>query len=97
MGSVRILSEADVRRLVSPLEAQVAVEEAFRDFANGVSRMAPRVTVPIPEAGGNIRILPAVKVLATPRRLPPPPGYLGVKVYTGYVGPVFRDLEKGRF
>jgi len=97
MGAIRVLSEADVRHLVSPLEAQTAVEEAFRDFANGVSRMAPRVTVPIPEAGGNIRMLPAVRVLPTPRRLPPPPGYVGVKVYTGYVGAAFKDLDKDRF
>ncbi len=97
MGSIRILSEDDIRHLVSPLEAQTAVEEGFRDFANGVSRMAPRVTVPIPDAGGNIRILPAVRVLPVPRRMPPPAGYLGVKVYTGYVGPAFKDLSKDRF
>jgi len=97
MGAVRVLSEADVHQLVSPLEAQTAVEEAFRDFANGVSRMAARITVPIPEAGGNIRMLPAVRVLPTPRRLPRPPGYVGVKVYTGYVGPAFKDLDKDRF
>jgi ornithine cyclodeaminase/alanine dehydrogenase-like protein (mu-crystallin family) len=97
MGAVRILGESDVRQLVSPLEAQGAVEEAFRDLANGVSQMAPRVTVPIPEAGGNIRMLPAVRVLPPPRRVPPPAGYLGVKVYTGYVGPAFKDLSKDRF
>lgn len=95
MGRVRVLSEADVRRLVTPAEAQTAVEQAFQDFANGISRMASRVTVPIP--AGNIRILPAVKVLPTPRPIPPTRGYLGVKVYTGYVGPVFKDQSKDRF
>jgi len=97
MGKVRVLSEADVKRLVSPLEAQQAVEQAFQDFANGISRMAARVTVPIPDIVGNIRILPAVKVMPTPRPVPPTRGYLGVKVYTGYVGPVFKDMEKDRF
>jgi alanine dehydrogenase len=97
VGQVRVLSEADVRRLVAPLEAQAAVEQAFQDFANGISRMAARVTVPIPDILGNIRILPAVKVLPTPRPVPPSRGYLGVKVYTGYVGPVFKDLSKDRF
>ena len=97
MGRVRVLSEADVRRLVSPLEAQQAVEQAFQDFANGISRMAARVTVPIPDIVGNIRILPAVKVMPTPRPVPPTRGYLGVKVYTGYVGPVFKDMSKDRF
>jgi ornithine cyclodeaminase/alanine dehydrogenase-like protein (mu-crystallin family) len=97
VGQVRVLSEADVRRLVAPLEAQAAVEQAFQDFANGISRMAARVTVPIPDIVGNIRILPAVKVLPTPRPVPPSRGYLGVKVYTGYVGPVFKDLSKDRF
>lgn len=97
MGQVRVLSEADVKRLVTPLEAQAAVEQAFQDFANGISRMAARVTVPIPDIVGNIRILPAVKVLPTPRPVPPSRGYLGVKVYTGYVGPVFKDLSKDRF
>ncbi len=97
MGHVRILSEADVRSLVTPLEAQQAVEQAFQDFANGISRMAARLTVPIPDIAGNMRILPAVKVLPTPRPVPPTRGYLGVKVYTGYVGPVFKDLSKDRF
>ena len=97
MGQVRVLSEADVRSLVTPLEAQTAVEQAFQDFANGVSRMAARVTVPIPDIVGNIRILPAVKVLPTPRPMPPTRGFLGVKVYTGYVGPVFKDMSKDRF
>ncbi len=97
MGRVRVLSEADVKRLVSPLEAQQAVEQAFQDFANGISRMAARVTVPIPDIVGNIRILPAVKVMPTPRPVPPSRGYLGVKVYTGYVGPVFKDMAKDRF
>jgi len=97
VGQVRILSEADVRRLVTPLEAQAAVEQAFQDFANGISRMAARVTVPIPDIVGNIRILPAVKVLPTPRPMPPTRGFLGVKVYTGYVGPVFKDMSKDRF
>jgi ornithine cyclodeaminase/alanine dehydrogenase-like protein (mu-crystallin family) len=97
MGQVRILSEADVRTLVSPLEAQRVVEEAFRDFSNGISRMAARVTVPIPGIMGNIRILPAVKVMPFPRPTPPTRGYLGVKVYTGYVGPVFKDATKDRF
>ncbi|HXJ78770.1 MAG TPA: ornithine cyclodeaminase family protein [Candidatus Methylomirabilis sp.] len=97
MGKVRVLSEADVKGLVSPLEAQQAVEQAFQDFANGISRMAARVTVPIPDIVGNIRILPAVKVMPTPRPVPPTRGYLGVKVYTGYVGPVFKDMEKDRF
>jgi len=97
MGKVRVLSEAEVKRLVSPLEAQQAVEQAFQDFANGISRMAARVTVPIPDIVGNIRILPAVKVMPTPRPVPPTRGYLGVKVYTGYVGPVFKDMEKDRF
>jgi ornithine cyclodeaminase/alanine dehydrogenase-like protein (mu-crystallin family) len=97
MGRVHILSEADVRRLVAPPEAQQAVEQAFQDFANGISRMAARVTVPIPGVMGNMRILPAVKVLPTPRPIPPTRGYLGVKVYTGYVGPVFKDLGKDRF
>ncbi len=97
MGQVRVLSEADVKQLVPPLEAQAAVEQAFQDFANGISRMAARVTVPIPDIVGNIRILPAVKVLPTPRPVPPSRGYLGVKVYTGYVGPVFKDPSKDRF
>ena len=97
MGQVRVLSEADVRRLVAPLEAQQAVEQAFQDFANGISRMAARVTVPIPDIVGNIRILPAVKVLPTPRPVPPSRGFLGVKVYTGYVGPAFKDMSKDRF
>jgi len=97
VGQVRILSEADVKRLVSPVEAQHAVEQAFQDFANGISRMAARVTVPIPDIVGNIRILPAVKVMPTPRPVPPTRGYLGVKVYTGYVGPVFKDMSKDRF
>jgi ornithine cyclodeaminase/alanine dehydrogenase-like protein (mu-crystallin family) len=97
VGRVRVLSEADVKRLVSPLEAQQAVEQAFQDFANGISRMAARVTVPIPDIVGNIRILPAVKVMPTPRPVPPTRGYLGVKVYTGYVGPVFKDMSKDRF
>ena len=97
MGQVRVLSEADVRGLVTPLEAQTAVEQAFQDFANGVSRMAARVTVPIPDIVGNIRILPAVKVMPTPRPMPPTRGFLGVKVYTGYVGPVFKDMSKDRF
>lgn len=97
MGHVRVVSEAEVQRLVTPLEAQQVVEQAFQDFANGISRMAARVTVPIPDVGGNIRILPAVKVLPTPRPIPPTKSYLGVKVYTGYVGPVFKDLGKDRF
>jgi ornithine cyclodeaminase/alanine dehydrogenase-like protein (mu-crystallin family) len=97
MGRVRVLSEADVRALVSVREAQTVIEEAFRDFSNGVSRMAARVTVPIPGIMGNIRILPAVKVLPHPRPMPPTRGYLGVKVYTGYVGPVFKDPTKDRF
>ena len=97
MGAVRVLSEADVRALVTPADARVAVEEGFRDLANGVSKMAPRITVPIPEAGGNIRMLPAVRVLAAPRRMPPPPAYVGVKIYTGYVGPAFKDMSKDRF
>lgn len=97
MGEILVLSERDVQSLVSPLEAQRAVEEAFRDFANGVSRMAARVTVPIPGIAGNLRILPAVKVLPVPRPIPPTRGYLGVKVYSGYVGPVFKDLSKDRF
>lgn len=97
MGRVRILSEADVKSLVTPLEAQEAVEQAFQDFANGISRMAARVTVTIPDIIGNMRILPAVKVLPTPRPIPPTRGYLGVKIYTGYVGPVFKDLTKDRF
>lgn len=97
MGQIRVLSEADVKRLVTPLEAQAAVEQAFQDFANGISRMAARVTVPIPDIVGKIRILPAVKVLPTPRPVPPSRGYLGVKVYTGYVGPVFKDMSKDRF
>jgi ornithine cyclodeaminase/alanine dehydrogenase-like protein (mu-crystallin family) len=78
-----VLSEADVKGLVSPVEAQQAVEQAFQDFANGISRMAARVTVPIPDIVGNIRILPAVKVMPTPRPVPLTRGYLGVKVYTG--------------
>lgn len=97
MGKVRLLSESDVRGLVTPLEAQQAVEQAFQDFANGISRMAQRITVSIPNITGNIRILPAVKVLPIPRPMPPTRGYLGVKVYTGYVGPVFKDLSKDRF
>ncbi|HEX7124984.1 MAG TPA: ornithine cyclodeaminase family protein [Thermodesulfobacteriota bacterium] len=97
MGKVRILSEADVRRLVGPLDAQRCVEQAFQDFTNGISRMAARITVPIPGIAGNMRILPAVKVMPTPRPVPPTRGYLGVKVYTGYVGPVFKDLSKDRF
>lgn len=97
MGQVRILSEAEVRSLVSPLEAQQAVEQAFQDFANGISRMAARITVNIPDIAGNIRILPAVKVMPTPRPVPPTRGFLGVKIYTGYVGPVFKDMDKDRF
>ena len=97
MGCVRILSESDVRSLVTPREAQVVVEEAFRDFSNGISRMAARVTVPIPGIMGNIRLLPAVKVMPFPRPMPPTRGYLGVKVYTGYVGPVFKDTSLDRF
>lgn len=97
MGRVRILSETHVKSLVTPLEAQEAVEQAFQDFANGISRMAARVTVTIPDIVGNMRILPAVKVLPTPRPIPPTRGYLGVKIYTGYVGPVFKDLTKDRF
>lgn len=97
MGKVRILSEADVRRLASPADANRCVEQAFQDFANGISRMAARITVPIPDIAGNMRILPAVKVMPTPRPVPPTRGYLGVKVYTGYVGPVFKDLSKDRF
>jgi ornithine cyclodeaminase/alanine dehydrogenase-like protein (mu-crystallin family) len=97
MGCVRVLSEADVRRLVTPREAQIVIEEAFRDFSNGISRMATRVTVPIPSIMGNIRILPAVNVMPFPRPMPPTHGYLGVKVYTGYVGPVFKDTSLDRF
>jgi alanine dehydrogenase len=97
MGKVLILSENDVKGLVSPLESQQAIEQAFQDFANGISRMAQRITVSIPNIPGNMRILPAVKVLPTPRPMPPTRGYLGVKVYTGYVGPVFKDLTKNRF
>jgi len=97
MGNVRILSETEVRSLVSPCEAQTAVQQAFQDFANGISRMAARVTVAIPNIMGNIRILPAVKVMPTPRPVPPTRGYLGVKVYTGFVGPVFKDMTKARF
>lgn len=97
MGQVRILSEGEVRLLVTPLQAQQAVEQAFQDFANGISRMAARVTVPIPDVAGNMRILPAVRVLPTPRPVPPTKSYLGVKVYTGYVGPVFKDRTKDRF
>ncbi len=97
MGKILLLSENDVKGLVDPLEAQQAVEQAFQDFANGISRMAQRITVSIPNLPGNMRILPAVKVLPTPRPLPPTRGYLGIKVYTGYVGPVFKDLSKDRF
>jgi ornithine cyclodeaminase/alanine dehydrogenase-like protein (mu-crystallin family) len=97
MGKVRVLGEADVRRLVGPLDAQRCVEQAFQDFTNGISRMAARITVPIPGVAGNMRILPAVKVMPTPRPIPPTRGYLGVKVYTGYVGPVFKDMSKDRF
>jgi len=97
MGKVRILSEADVKGLVTPLEAQTAVEQAFQDFANGISRMAARITVNIPDIMGNMRILPAVKVMPTPRPMPPERGYLGVKIYTGYVGPVFKEMERDRF
>ena len=97
MGKVLLLSENDVKELVTPLEAQQAVEQAFQDFANGISHMAQRITVSIPNILGNMRILPAVKVLPTPRPMPPTQGYLGVKIYTGYVGSVFKDLSKDRF
>jgi ornithine cyclodeaminase/alanine dehydrogenase-like protein (mu-crystallin family) len=97
VGQVRILSEENVRNLLSPLEAQEAVEQAFQDFANGVSRMAQRITLPIANIAGNMRILPATGVLPTPRPMPPTRAYMGVKVYTGYVGPVFKDLTKDRF
>jgi ornithine cyclodeaminase/alanine dehydrogenase-like protein (mu-crystallin family) len=97
MGSVRILSEDDVRQGVSVQEAQQIIEQAFKDFANGISRMHARVTVPIPDIAGNMRLLPAVKVLPTPSPMPPTRGYLGVKLYTGYVGPAFKDREKPRF
>lgn len=89
MGRVRVLSENDVRHLVSPTEARQVVEQAFQDFANGISRMASRVTVPIPDIAGNMRILPAVKVMLTPRPIP-------LKVYMGYVGPVFEDPSEDR-
>jgi ornithine cyclodeaminase/alanine dehydrogenase-like protein (mu-crystallin family) len=59
--------------------------------------MAARVTVPIPGIMGNIRILPAVKVMPFPSQMPPTRGFLGVKVYTGYVGPVFKDTSLDRF
>ncbi|MBI4081720.1 MAG: ornithine cyclodeaminase family protein [Candidatus Lambdaproteobacteria bacterium] len=97
MGQVRILSEAEVKSLVSPLEAQRAVEQAFQDFANGISRMAARITVNIPDVMGNMRILPAVKVMPVQRAMPPTRGFLGVKIYTGYVGPVFKEMERDRF
>src|SRR3989304_4287070 len=72
------------------------LERAFRDYANGISEVPPRITIPVPGVLGNMRILAATRVRSTDS-LPPSPSYLGCKVYTGYVGPVFKDLSKPRF
>lgn len=54
-----ILSQADVRALLSMKDAVTAVEAAFAAYARGEALMPPKVYLSLPEIGGDFRAMPA--------------------------------------
>ncbi len=54
-----ILSDQDVRGLISMEEAIGAVEEAFRELRRGTARMPPRGTIMLPVFNGSISLMPS--------------------------------------
>jgi alanine dehydrogenase len=54
-----ILSDQDVRGLISMGEAIGAVEEAFRELRRGTARMPPRGTIMLPGFNGSISFMPS--------------------------------------
>jgi ornithine cyclodeaminase len=53
---VRILKEAEVRRLVSPAQAQAAVREAFVKLARGQATLPGVIGLDIPEHEGEVHV-----------------------------------------
>ena len=82
---MRILSRADLDRLLRPAEVIEALAEAFRDFAAGAVTVPPRTTLPVGERG-LLLLMPAA---ITPAGGSLPTG-LGTKLVTFYPGN--RDL-----
>jgi alanine dehydrogenase len=54
-----VLTQADVRALLSMKDAVAAVEAAFAAHARGEALMPPKVYVSLPEVGGDFRAMPA--------------------------------------
>ncbi|MDQ4148999.1 MAG: ornithine cyclodeaminase family protein [Actinomycetota bacterium] len=59
MPPVLLLSDGDVRSLLSPGEAVDAVEKGFLDFARGIAKMPAKLYLDFPEHSGDLRIMPA--------------------------------------
>ena len=76
---MRILSRADVERLLRPLDVIEALAGAFRDFAAGAATVPPRTTLPVGDAG-LLLLMPAA---LTPAGVPTG---LGTKLVTFYPG-----------
>lgn len=58
------ISDAEIERLVSMKEAIDAVEEAFREYANGTAIMPPRSTIMLDSFGGSISLMPSYLIRA---------------------------------
>jgi ornithine cyclodeaminase/alanine dehydrogenase len=97
---VILLSKSQVMSLVTMAESIGAVENAFRELANGTARMPTRVSVPLPEKQGWLGVMPAFLSQA---------GSLATKIVTVYENNVTRhgvpnvlaviilnDVETGR-
>lgn len=54
-----ILSRAQIRSVVSMAECLGAVEDAFREFANGTAAMPTRVSLSLPDKAGWLGVMPA--------------------------------------
>ncbi len=57
--TTRILTRADLARVLSMDEAVAAVEGAFLAHGRGEARMPPKVYLPLPEHAGDFRAMPA--------------------------------------
>ena len=86
---MRILSRADLERLLRPLDVIEALAGAFRDFAAGAVTVPPRLSLPVGDAG-LLLLMPAAiasgGVEGNPSRVPLQQGGLGTKLVTFYPG-----------
>src|SRR5262249_46837647 len=81
LSPMRILSRADLERLLRPLELIDALSAAFREFAAGAASVPPRTTLPVGDTG-LLLLMPAAIM---PGRLEGNPA-LGTKLVTFYPG-----------